>query len=107
MSISVALDDLAEHVSQRGPGYLLTTNAESRPHVMHLRWTMDGVELQAGVGRSASANIGAQAAVTLLWPPMEEGGYSLIVDGEAVVNDGPDGAVAVVTAQSAVLHRPA
>ena len=107
MSISVALDDLAGEVAKRGPGYLLTTAADSRPHVMHLRWTMEGIELRAGVGRSASANISAQAAVTLLWPPEEDGGYSLIVDGDASIADGADGPIAVVTAQGAVLHRPA
>jgi hypothetical protein len=104
MSIQVAIEDLAEEVARRGAGYLLTATAGSRPHVMHLRLSVDGAELRGGIGRSASRNIAVQPAVTLLWPPDEEGGLSLIVDGIATL-DG-DGVV-VVTASSAVLHRPA
>ena len=107
MSIEVALDDLAGEIAARGPGYLLTTSAGSRPHVMHLRFTIEGSELRVGVGRSAAANIGAQPAVTLLWPPQTDGGYSLIVDGDASVVDGADGTKAVIAARTAVLHRPA
>lgn len=103
MSIAVAIEDLAAEVEKRGPGYLLTTTADSRPHVMHFHFTIDGARLETGVGRSAARNIEAQAAVTLLWPPMDDGGYSLIVDGEAVV----EGESAVITALTAVLHRPA
>jgi len=104
VSIGVAIEDLAGEVARRGPGYLLTTNVESRPHVMHLRFSVDGATLRATIGRSAGRNIGRQPAVTLLWPPQEPGGYSLIVDGTASL----DGESAVlVTATSAVLHRPA
>lgn len=108
MSIAVAIEDLADEVNRRGPGYLLTTTADSRPHVMHVRFAIDGAELQTGVGRSAARNIGTQPAVTLLWQPETEGGYSLIVDATAVVTSGDDGeTTAVLTATSAVLHRPA
>ncbi len=104
MSIVVALDDLAAEVAKRGPGYLLSASAASRPHVMQLRFDVDGVELRSEVGRSAARNIGAQPAVTVLWPPEESGGYSLIVDAEAVIEGE---ATAVITATNAVLHRPA
>lgn len=104
MSIAVPLEELAERVSERGPGYLLTTAAGSRPHVMHLQFTIDGAELRTTIGRSARRNIGDQAAVTLLWPPDEDGGYSLIVDATAEV-EGEAGVV--ITASTAVLHRPA
>ena len=104
MSISVPLEELADEVSKRGPGYLLTTAEGSRPHVVHLQFAVDGSELRADVGRSAVRNIGMQPAVTLLWPPDEDGGYSLIVDGTAMVEGE---ATAVVAATGAVLHRPA
>lgn len=111
MSIAVAIEDLADEVTKRGPGYLLTTVADGRPHVMHLAFTIDttgtGAELRAPIGRSATANIGTQSAVTLLWPPEVDGGYSLIVDGEAVVVDVDGTPTAAVTAIGAVLHRPA
>lgn len=104
MSIAVPLGELAERVAERGPGYLLTTTTDSRPHVMHLRFAVEGAELRVDIGRSAARNIAAQPSVTLLWPPEEHGGYSLIVDATAVV-DGESGAV--ITATGAVLHRPA
>ena len=111
MSIQVPLDDLAAEVAKRGAGYLLTTSADSRPHVMQLRFIVEDDKLRSGVGRSAAANIAAQAAVTLLWPPDDDGehiGYSLIVDGEAAIDTAADGsATASITAINAVLHRPA
>ena len=75
MSIAVALDDLAAEVARRGPGYLITATAGSRPHVLHLQFEVDGAELRSGVGRSAVRNIGAMPAVTLLWPPVEPEDY--------------------------------
>ena len=104
MSITVALEELAQEVGKRGPGYLLTTTAGGRPHVMHLRFQIEGTELRAGVGRSATRNIEAEPAVTLLWPSDTDGGYSLIVDGTATIEDE---AMAVITAIGAILHRPA
>jgi len=104
MSIEVPLEELADAVSQRGAAYLLTTTADSRPHVMHLRFAVNGTELRAAVGRSAARNIAAQPAVTLLWPAPDEGEYSLIVDGSAQIEDD---ATAVINAEWAVLHRPA
>ncbi|MEM9134019.1 MAG: pyridoxamine 5'-phosphate oxidase [Actinomycetota bacterium] len=108
MSIKVPLDELADTVAGRGPGYLLTAGG-GRPHVMHVSFEADGSVLRAPVGRSAAANIGAQPAVTLLWPPADDG-YSLIVDAEAVVEGDPEGdtpPTVVATATGAVLHRPA
>jgi hypothetical protein len=44
--------------------------------------------------------------VTVLWPPTDDDGFSLIADGDAVVVDGPgpDATIEVVVT-SAVLHR--
>jgi len=56
-----------------------------------------------GVGNSTRRNAGAHPAVTLVWPPRDPGGYSLIVDGRAAVaGDG-----VTVDPTGAVLHRPA
>ncbi len=60
------------------------------------------------MGRSAARNIGASPEVALLWPPAEEGGFSLIADATGVVEPGGDGTcTAVLTVTWAVLHRPA
>lgn len=113
MSIPVPLEDLVAEVARRGPGYLLTTTEGSRPHMLHLRFdvspTAGGVELRAPVSRTAARNIEAQPAVTLVWPPLEDG-HSLVVDAVAAIErpaaDGAE-AAAVLTAVKALLHRPA
>lgn len=110
MSIKVSLDELADEIGKRGAGYLLSAAGDGRPHVMHLRFDLDGARLRAAVGRSAARNIATQSEVTLLWPQLEEGGYSLIVDAEATIEGDPDGdqpPTVVVTPTGAVLHRPA
>ena len=101
MSISVPVEELAAEVAKRGAGYLLTTAADSRPHVMHLHFDVAGAEFRAKIGRSARANIAAQTAVTLLWPPEGEEEHSLIVDATATVEGD---STAVITAIGAVLH---
>ncbi|MEL7158857.1 MAG: pyridoxamine 5'-phosphate oxidase family protein [Actinomycetota bacterium] len=119
MSIRVPLEELAAAIAERGAGYLLTAAGSHRPHAMHLTFTVEPAEeegaggrvaLRALIGRSAAANIGAQPEVTLLWPPSEDGGYSLIVDADARVEGTPDGdqpPTVVAMPIGAVLHRPA
>jgi hypothetical protein len=55
------------------------------------------------LGRRTLANAAERPAVTLLWPPVEPEGYSLIVDGTAEMSD--DGVL--VSPTRAVLHRAA
>ncbi len=57
----------------------------------------------SGPGRGSVANVGANALVTVLFPPLAQRGYTLLVDGEASV----DGEDVLVTPSGAVLHRPA
>lgn len=108
MSIRVEMVDLPAEIVARGPGFLLSSVVDSRPHAAHLLFEVaaegDQVELRASAGRTARANCTDRPAVTVLWPAAEPGGHSLIVDGEARV-DGEDHVI--VSAISAVLHRPA
>ena len=55
----------------------------------------------APVGNTTGRNAAAHGAVTVLWPPREPTGYSLIVDGTAMV----DGDQLRLTPNRAVLHR--
>jgi hypothetical protein len=63
------------------------------------------------IGGRTRKNLEDRRDVTLVWPPSEPGGYSLIVDGTAEVTDAEDSAaetarLAVVPTR-ALLHREA
>ncbi len=108
MSLKVELVDLEGKATEHGAGYLLSAGSSGGPHAMHLVFGMttadDSVTATCAVGRTGRANIEVNPAVTLLWPPAETGGYSLIADGQASCD--AEGQVAI-TITGAVLHRPA
>ncbi|MFN3219753.1 MAG: hypothetical protein ACE367_24975 [Acidimicrobiales bacterium] len=110
MSIPVEVEALPETIARYGPAtFLLTTSDDGRPHATHVVVEVDGPRLRCPLGRRTARNGTAQPLVSLLWPPNEPGGYSLIVDGEIAVEPavGEGDAHGVVTATKAVLHRPA
>lgn len=104
MSIPVKIEDLAGAVADRSFGYLLTVGDDDRPHVVATIPALD----QTGLliphpGRRTQANAASRPDVTLVYPPADPGGYSLIVDGRSE----PAGHGLRVVPASAVLHRPA
>jgi hypothetical protein len=104
VSVAVPFDELADEVARRGCGYLLTVGDDLRTRIAALDIRVRGDDLIAsGTGAGARANVAARPDVTLLWPPVDDGGMSLIVDGRARL----DGELVVVTPTWAVLHRPA
>jgi hypothetical protein len=103
MSVPVDLAAVGEAMGGRPHCYLLTVSDDGRPHAVAVAPTLDGPELVAVVGRRTATNAAARPAVSLLWPPAEPGGYSLIADGTATV----DGGEVRVALTWAVLHRPA
>lgn len=104
VSIPVAPADLEQALADFGSGYLLTTSSPTVKVV-----TIDpvceasGTLRISGPGRGTLANLASNPALTLVFPPREHHGYTLLVDGTAAV-DGDD---VVVTPTTAVLHRPA
>lgn len=104
MSIKVELPELAQTLRRHPFVYLLTVGEQPRPHIAALTATMTGAGIAvSGAGRGSRTRIEQNPAVTLLAPPEEPGGYSLIVDGTAeLVADAVH-----VTPERAVLHRPA
>ena len=73
------------------------------------RWAgSDSRQISAAVGGSASRNAVDRPSVTVLWPPAEEDGFSLIADGDATLmgQPGPDARIEILVT-SAVLHRRA
>lgn len=105
MSIPVALPTLADTMARYGFAYLLTsTDGGGAPHAVAVTPVLRGEALVIGdLGRRSRSNIGPRPAVALVWPPKDEGDYSLIVDGQASL----DGEMLTVVPTRAVLHRPA
>ena len=60
--------------------------------------------LLVGAGRRTAANIRANEALALLWPPLSPGDYTLIVDGTGSIREEGPHLVVVIKPTSAVLH---
>ena len=103
MSVAVSLGALGGQVEQFGSWpYVLTVSGDGKPHAVSVEMTWDGSVFRGSGGRGTTVNAAERSdAVTLLWPPFEPGGYSLIVDGTAEVADG----VLTLAPVTAVLHR--
>jgi hypothetical protein len=104
MSIPVAIDDLAAATAGYGWAYLLTVRDDLRPHIVAVSPIWDGGRLVMGVGRGTARNAAQRPSISLCYPPTDDGGYSLIVDGTAEV--GADDRIRFEPT-GAVLHRPA
>ncbi len=107
MSIKVDLTDLPNEMIERGAGFLLTSIHDSRPHVAHHHFEVaaaDGqVQVRVKPGATSMGNADLLPSCTLLWPANNDFSYSLIVDGEARVDDEH----LIISVVNAVLHRPA
>jgi hypothetical protein len=102
MSIPVEVAELARALEDFGAGYLLTTTGGAVKVVTVDPTVTDGVVLVAAPGKGTVANLAENAAVTLVFPPREPKGFTLLVDGTGEVA-GDD---VRVTPATAVLHRP-
>jgi hypothetical protein len=105
----VDLERLAAALPDFPFAYLITVDDGYRAHTVTVEPALRGGILEVGrVGGGSRRNIAQRAAVTLLWPPAEPGGYSLIVDGEAEVTDPDEQSAHVkVVPTRALLHREA
>lgn len=103
MSIVVDLDELAATVADHPYGYLLTTSGGAVKAVTVTAHVVDG-HVEVPVASNGSArNLADNPTATLLFPPTQPGGCSLIVDGTAVAA----GEGFRLEPSRAVLHRPA
>lgn len=108
MSIPVEPGDIGKQMEQFGnAAYVLTVRDDATPHIAHLAMRLDGEVLRCGASRSAAANVAQRPTISVLWPPYEPGGYSMIVDAVASTFDGADGLELELQPTSGVLHRPA
>lgn len=104
MSIPVDVARLSQALTDYGSGYLLTVSPQGRVKAITVDPEVrDGVVVVSGPSGGSAANLAANPAATLVFPPAQPRGYTLIVDGTAAaVGDDFE-----VTPKNAVLHRPA
>jgi hypothetical protein len=104
MSVKVDLDQLAEALNDFAFAYLVTVGDDFRAHTVAVDPVYaDGLLNVGEIGRHTRANVTSHSDVTVIWPPREPGGYTLIVDGTAQ----PGADVLNVAPTRAVLHRKA
>lgn len=89
--------------------YLVTVDDAYKVHTVTVEPVLREGAMDVGqIGGRTRKNIENRSDVTLLWPPSEPGGHSLIVDGQAeVIADGGDTAQLTVLPTRALLHRNA
>jgi len=104
MSIPVELPDLARKIEEFDYAYVLTVRDDERPHIVSTHPAWEGDVLVMSLGRGSIANASSRPSISLCYPPVEVGGYSLIIDGTATVGDEQELWFAPT---GAVLHRPA
>lgn len=107
MSIPVELDVLEAKTREYGWAYLLTVGDDGRTKIVAGTpdWH-DGVMCFLAGGGSAR-NAAARSAVVVAFAPFDPDGYTLIVDGDATVDDTGEAPRVHVAPSGAVLHRPA
>ena len=104
MSIPVDVQQLGVELDRYGPSaFVLTVRDDATPHVAHVSLTLVDGELRCPASRTAARNVADRPSMSVLWPPFEANGYSMIVDGQSRA----DGDELVITPTSGVLHRPA
>jgi hypothetical protein len=107
----VDLERLAAALADFPFAYLISVDDAYRVHTVTVEPVLREAILHVGlVGGGTRKNLAHRSEVTVLWPPAEPGGYSLIVDGRAEVFDAdPDADTArcAVVPTRALLHRNA
>lgn len=107
-------NDLAREISTRAVAYLVTVSPDGDPHTAQVsvgELASAGEEHALPVtqlGRTSLRNIASDSQISLMWPPSDPTGYTLIVNGEAgssVTEVETSGALDLKVTR-AVLHRP-
>lgn len=102
MSVKVDLDQLTDALTDFTFAYLITVGDDHRAHTVAVDPVLTDARLDVGgVGNSTRRNVASHPDVTLVWPPRDPDGYTLIVDGRGEFA----GDNLVVVPNHAVLHR--
>ncbi|WP_349898701.1 hypothetical protein [Parafrigoribacterium soli] len=103
MSKPVDMQVLAKTVAEYGFAYLVTIADGDRIHTSPVKPALSADRLVVPAPSSrVQKNTSQRPKVSLVWPPAQPDGYSLIVDGAAQF----DGDVLAVIPSRAILHRP-
>ena len=107
MSEMLPIDRLCVESTRFGnKPYLLTKSGDGRPHAVAVTIEWKGERILTSTGTKSAANVALCPLLSLLWPPIEAGGYSLIIDGEGrVIGNGSEVRISVAPTRG-VLHRP-
>jgi hypothetical protein len=104
MSVKVDLDQLADALADFTFAYLVTVDDDYHAHTVAAQpMLVDGVIDVGPIGGGTRRNLTRRDGVTLVWPPNQPGGYTLIVDGTGELTD----TSLLVMPSRAVLHRKA
>jgi hypothetical protein len=105
----VDFERLAKALKDYRFAYLVTVDHDCRVHTVTVEPELHEHVMDIGlIGRKTRQNVELRSAVTLLWPPDEPDGYSLIVDGRAeLAYCGEDRVALRVVPSRALLHRNA
>jgi hypothetical protein len=104
MSVKVDPDRLADTLADFTFAYLITVGDDFRAHTVAIHPVLvDGVLDVGTVGNRTRRNVDRHPDITVVWPPREPGGYTLIVDGRGDLTD----TALAITPVTAVLHRRA
>lgn len=100
---------LHEQIARSGRDpYLLTVTADNRPHcaTVTVQWDTSGRRLITAAPSSwpGSAESG-YCQVSLVWPPPQPDGYSLIIDGDAATTASGGKQMIAIGPTRAVLYR--
>jgi len=109
VSIGVPVERLrAEQAKFHTAPYCLTVDDEGRPHGVAVTITWHDDKLVVPAGNRTLANARQRPLVSVIWPPNEMGGYTLIVDATVTAAHGTgEGDNQITLAPTrAVLHRP-
>lgn len=104
----VDFDRLAAALPDYPYAYLVTVDDDYRVHTVTVEPRLRDTRIEIGlIGGRTRQNLAQRRDVTLLGPPTEAGGYSLIVDGTAEVTEAGDAVRLAVVPTRALLHRDA
>lgn len=107
MSIPIDLDRLATALHDFGAGYLVTSGDDGRAKVVTVDPVVEDATILLPPSKGSARNLAANPTATLVFPPTEPKGYTLLVDGTASVDPAATEGAIRFTAETAVLHRPA